>query len=314
MSANPINERMRQLIATPVQAEEPTYGLPSRQMGGFLGLPPGSAGSLAQADDSTTEPGGPSMAAPQPLPSAGQFEQRPAPVTGSRTVSRPRPIFRSPEEAMLLGKRAAAQGDVEGEVAGLVAAFGGGPDAEAKARNLIAEKYERMSRGSMGTVQAMRGTLPDGSFAYGILDRRPGSPTMGRFLNADSPTGEPLIGFSPITGANDLGDAAELAAKELGYPSAQAAFQTGGPEAIKAVNTRALALARAKTYEQGAGSAQARFERPIDIPTAQQAGLPVGTTAPQGAVQKNPPKTPPQTAGAGAHATHTNNNQTTSPL
>jgi hypothetical protein len=254
-----------------------------------IGTPPPAVGAAAQPTMSPTEPGAPPLASTvppvtasaspagsrsvgaQPAAAAAQAPPTggtpPPPYTAlppsttqtrtaappSRRVQRPREIFQSPEQAMFGQRRAQAQGDVEGEVAGLVAA-GASPE---EARAAILEKYQRLARGGAADRSIFGEILqPDGTWQSGsvVFD-----PQSGQHF--DSQTGERARGFrrSTTTGSTSLGTWAERAAGELGYASAAAA-RAEGPEAMQRVNARAqeLEVGRAAAIVSSRGDALAQ--------------------------------------------------------
>ena len=109
MEANPMTGKIRELIGTPVQTEEPTMGLPSKQYTGYLTGQPSGDAPLAQSATAATEVGAPPLATVNAAPQAGgQWTEQPAPVTGSRTVTKPRQVLLSPDE--VAGASTLAQG------------------------------------------------------------------------------------------------------------------------------------------------------------------------------------------------------------
>lgn len=108
---------------------------------------------------------------------------------------------------------ARSQGDIEGEIAGLVSAG----FLEEEARDLVKQKYERAARGGTATpFQSVAGQMPDGTPAFGVFDRAGG-------VYRDS-AGELLVGFQPrtTTGSTSMGAEREAIARaEYGKPFAQ---------------------------------------------------------------------------------------------
>lgn len=281
MQQNPALGRIRALIDQPVASQEPTYGLPSTQTSGVIGMPPGQTSSMAQSEASPTEAGSPPMPSIAPtIQPQLKTTQAAAPVTGSKTVLRPRQVFETPESLVLKKNRAEAQGDVEGKVAGLVAA--GFTDVEARA--IVKSQMERAARGiGASPFQSIPGEIvaADGTVtpAYGVFDR-----VAGHYKDPVSQL--PLTNFRPrtTTGSRSLGTFYEIAAREKGFAS-------GGmvpPDRVLEVETRAQELAQAQAKATGTGTGQARFEAPLTPTQAQQVGAPVGSTGPQLAGQTVP--------------------------
>jgi len=200
----------------------------------------------------------------------GRDTYRTPPVTMARR------IFLPPDEKARRTTLAKASAEVEGEVAGLVAAGFTPIDARA----LIKEKYERNARGTSaaGSVQSVAGQLPDGRQAFGVFDRRPGSPTLGKYL--DSTTGEPLIGFQPrtITGSSSMGTDREAIALAI-YGKRYALLDQSQQRDILA---RELQFNEAEAFRRGTGSGDAsintEMRKPIGIAAGAEQGLSPTTT------------------------------------
>lgn len=294
MAANPITAKIQELIRTPTTREEPTYGLPSRAQTGFIPTLPAQEGSLAQPAEAATQ-GGP-VTAPQPSPtppSAARMTEQGRPVIGTQPVSVPRTIFMSPEQAL----EQHWTGEERGQILGTVAAYEavGVPHEEAVQR-AIEERRRRAGMG-IGSVQSIAGELPDGTPAFGVFDRMPGSPTYGRYI--DPETHEPLEGFRPrtTTGSTSLGADRESISREL---FGKRASQLTPPE-MAVVNERLTQFggerAAATTTARGAAAAaipltkeqaltQARGMLPngtLEQQTALADALMQGSAAPAGA-------------------------------
>jgi hypothetical protein len=245
-----------QALSPDVEAEEPTYGLPSRQTSGYIGTIPAQESSLAQAPTSPTEVGAPPPTPVTPMPSASITRDVAAPITGTRTVSRPRQVFRTPEDQTRLTRRAQAQGDVEGEVAGLIAA--GYSDDEA--RELVRQNYARGVGAS--PFQSIAGELPDGTPAFGVFDRVTGGYT-------DPITDQPIPGFRPrtTTGSTSLGADRESLARELfGKRATQLT-----PTEMATVDQERIRRAEALSFSRGTGTGRAQIQTEL--------GSPIGITA-----------------------------------
>jgi len=262
MEQNPWLPRVQALVQTPVTETQEIRG--PQEMQGYIPQPPGPQPAALPATNAI-EPGMPGPTPAQPLPRPDipvvpiqpdvRVGQAPGPIIGQKTVTRPRQVLPSPEEALLSQRRAMAQGDVEGEVAGLVATG----FSEEEARELV--RQDRLRRATAAApFQSVAGQLPDGTLAFGTFDR-----ATGRYIDPD--TGQPLAGFQPrVTSASaSLGIYAERAAGELGYPNAAAA-RAAGPEAMRRVNERAQQLAA----EQGGATVQARGQAAADVPLTTQ--------------------------------------------
>lgn len=188
-----------QALSPTVETEEPTYGLPSRQTSGFINQPPGPA-PAALPPWSPTEVGAPppTPVSPAPAPSQIVTRQVTAPVTGTRTVSKPRRMFRTPEEQILLEKTAAAKGDVLGDVEAFVA--GGMPREEA----LRTAVEMRMRRGGVAGQSYAEGNIepdPDrpGQWRQRLYLRA--DPSVSTFVPAQAPLTPEEIGKRATAGA-----------------------------------------------------------------------------------------------------------------
>ncbi len=147
---------------------------------------------------------------------------------------------------------------------------------------LVAAKVDVDRLPAFGSTRpnAVRGALEDGTPAFAIWD-----PVTRGFSDAD--TGEPIPNFRPLTGAETAssGTMVERAAKSLGFQSAADAARKG---AMAQVNAKVEELRQADAKATGMGTADAKFNAPVDIPTAQTTGVTPGTTAAQVAGQTVP--------------------------
>lgn len=270
MQANPMLPQIQALINTPVTTEEPIPGLPSRQTSGFIGTPPGQTSSMALPESTPTTGG--AVTAPQPIPSHLETNIVGGPLGVTRSVTRPREVFRSPEAQQLLTKRASAQGDVEGEVAGLIASG----FSEQEARDLVKQEYLRRSAAAAGQSYAEGNILPDTSSPTGY--------SQVLYLRAD-PRVQQRIPAQPPTfvtqsrGADREAVATRLFGKRYGELQPEEATQVDA-EVQKYIQTSA--------QSRETGTALGKFNAPIDVQTAQATQLPVGTTSAQVAGQAVP--------------------------
>lgn len=310
MEGNPAYQHIQDLIKTPVTSttEEPaTFGLGSRQSIGVSDLPPGGArapGALALPDTSPTQVGAPPpppmtpVSTPEPQAQFGAAAGAPpavpltpagsqvsgyaaAPVTSTRTVTttKPRQIFRTPEEQTLLTKKASAQGDVEGEVAGLIAS--GYSDVEA--RNLVKAKYERLTRGGVGAApfQAIAGTMPDGTATSAVFDK-----AHGHYIHPV--TGDVLEGFvarNTAASAPRFGQDRESIAESEFHNTYGNLTQ---PQQ-QIVQQKLQEFLKTSAGSRVAGAGEAKMDVPLDARTAQLTGMPVGSTSRQVAGQQVSP-------------------------
>ena len=259
MEQSPYLAQIRAL-SPEVETEEPTYGLPSRSTTGYIGTIPAQQSSLAQAPTSPTEVGAPPPTPVTPLPSAALTREVSAPLTGTRTVRRPRQTFRTP----LQTATEQASGQYGGRVQGIVQAI-----EEQSGRKLTPEEVKQIglelsgfSASGVGAApfQAIGGetTDPDGTVrsTYASFNRMT--------QRWEDVAGTPLTNFRQRpTGAAvaSLGIYAERAARQLGYSTANAAG-IAGPEAMQRVNE----LAQRLQAEAGGATTTARGEAAADIP------------------------------------------------
>lgn len=253
MSANPTFSKLQELINTPVETPGQVEQLPHTNYPMIATPPPGlgeaPAGTPAK---SLTEPGAP----PAPhVPAA--MEQVPGRVATPPTSS-PRKIFASPEDLAIQGARGKAMGDVEGDIAGYVAAGMTRADATAQVR------AERLRAGSAAHPQSIAGEIvgPD----------RTVKPAFGVFSNGqyhDPNTGLLLQGFRPrtTTGSTSMGADREAIARELfGMPFAQLNQTQQGT-----VNTTAIGRTRDIAFQRGMGTGQAKIATELATPVGPSA-------------------------------------------
>ncbi len=268
------------LAKTPKETEITHPGTPSRQLqtqtmqpaptiqqGTSTAPPP--TGSAAMSPTAITGVGAPP---PQPL----SWRQTQGPPTTEK-VMRPRQLFRTPEETALAGSRAKAQGDVEGEVAGLLAV--GFSDVEARA--LVKSEYEqRLS--AAGGFQAVAGEVPDAGGwrqVYGIFDR-----VSGKFL--DPSTRTPLEGFRQrtTTASQRFGVDREALSRSSYGKDFKDLSQVEAADIVQ----REQDLLRRENYNRALGTGQGQMDTPADFSTSRQSNVPIGTTPNQAAGQTVP--------------------------
>lgn len=230
------------IIAPSSQVTQPTKGLTSATQQGF------EQGSTAQM-----EAGGPPLLESRPLVSPTTPEPPPAP--GSQFLGMPMTTPTQKIEAKTKAARRFSQANPDVPLITAFKMFG--LDVPSTAL-------------SAGSIQSVAGEMPDGSPAFGILDRRPTSPTFGKYLDAD--TQQPLEGFQPrtSTASTSLGQMAERAAKALGFANATAAARAGK---MNDVNAKVQELQQAESFARGTGTGRAAIQTELDKP--------IGTTAAQ---------------------------------
>lgn len=208
--------------AAPPPPSQGAAAMPPTPAGQPGGGPPSVANLGSPLGPQTGPPGPP----PGPLAVTGGIQQAlhainaqtPVETQGPPTVV-PRRILRDPYEVASTAAKAKTLGDLEGKRAGLNAA---GATPEQTREALLRDVGGRVGVGGVGSIQSVAGEMPDGSPAYGILDKRPASPTFGKYIDPD--TEEVLVNFRPrtTTGSTSMGAANEAQARALyGKPYAQ---------------------------------------------------------------------------------------------
>jgi hypothetical protein len=246
-------------------------------------------------------PPGPTTPTPTPEPGAATAAATPAavlgqtrvaaapqpgapPATATRTGAPPRAIlgqptpegtgplsprgdvFRSPETQIRKNKIAGAQGDIEGEMAGLTAAG----FSEKDARNII---QSRMQHAAGMPNQSIAGEAPDAAGKF--------SPTFGVFNKAkgtyeDPNTGQPIPGFRPKSASTTqhYGVQLEAVSQRLFRVSYGVASQEQQNAAQAEVEKTVGRMATAR----GEGANLARLDAPIGVANALRYGVPANTT------------------------------------
>lgn len=203
-------------------------------------------------------PTGPVMTAPPPplFTPAGRLP--------GTTITQPRKLFLSSTDRVLAGAKAKAQGDVEGEVAGLIAA--GFTDVEA--RGLVKENYERRARtgSTAAPFQAVALEVPDGRGGW--------TPTQGTFNRStgqyEDLAGTPLTQARPrqTTGSTSLGtDREALARAYFGKP-----FALLDQTQQRNVLNLEMNFVQNEAFRRGTGTGQASVNTALDMPIGITAG------------------------------------------
>lgn len=259
---SPTYQKIIELAKTPVDTPTPVMGPPSRSVTTQTMQPPPSLQPAAQSPTAITQVGAP----PPPTLS---WRQNPSVQTGTAMIPKPRQLFQTPEQMALAQSRAKAQGDVEGDVAGLVAA-GFSPE---EARQLVKAERERRMSGTT-PFQAVSGEVPDGQGGwrqvYGVFDR-----ISGKFL--DSNTRQPLEGFRQRTNtaAQRFGvDREALARAKYGKD-----FKDLNQQEADLIIGAEQELIKREAGQRVAGAGEAKMAVPADLDTARQNQVPVGTRA-----------------------------------
>jgi hypothetical protein len=200
------------------------------------------ASPLAAAD---VGPGSPPPATPGPTgavtPATVLGKATPPPV-GAGPLSPRGDVFRTPETQIRKSKTAQAQGDVEGQMAGLVSAG----FTEPEARSIIKERMGRGTRaGAASGYQSTAGQTVDPDTGevtktFGAFDR-----TKGQYIGTDPDSpfyGIPIPGFQPrATGSSQTPEEAAAKAKAVTLARGQAGASTPMTPQQKFVATDKLA-------------------------------------------------------------------------
>lgn len=213
------------------------------------------------------------------------------PQMGSVTTSAPRQVFDNPEQTAIKTARGHAQGGVEGEIQGLVAA--GVAPAEARATVLL--KMRRAAGLGAAPFQAVAGeTLDEVTGKYrsvmGSYNKQTGGWTDAQ--------GRPLTNFrraatgsSSMTGRGDTGMIREaIAQRDYQMSLSQLAIEQ--PDALmdvaeKAEQFKQTSAGATTTAREGAKN-DAALDKPVDLKTSQQTGAPVGAKQKEFAGQQVP--------------------------
>lgn len=263
--------------APPVRPEMFSAASPSAVLG--QASPPAVGASPAPAAAPEATPGAPppTPAAAGASPSAVLGQKAPPPI-GAGPLSPRGDVFRTPETQARKTKVATSQGDVEGEMAGLVSAG----FSEQEARQVIKDKMSRGTRaGALSGLKSTSGEVTDPDTGkvtqvFGAFD-----PATGSYHGTDPDSdyyGIAIPGFRPKTAggaAQHAGTAVNDAHQRLyGKPfnqGDQASQQAAQLEVEKGVG-------RVSTARAGAAN-DAKLDAPIGVTNAlRYPGVPANTT------------------------------------
>lgn len=238
---------------------------PTALVGGTAEAP-----SVSFTHPDVTVAGTPGTAEPLPIaeppPTPSVISSQASPGIGGTTRRERRQLFQTPEGQLRLNRIAQSQGDVEGDLAGLIAA--GVPEAEA--RELIKNewKYKALARGGAANYQSKTGQYTDEN---GIVHKVSGifDPRLGRYI--DATTREPLPANFIVTSVSpmDFGDELEAAAALENFGSAAEA-RAAGPEAFKRVSDRATKIRIDRAASQAGATATAKAEAEAKAPFSRE--------------------------------------------
>jgi hypothetical protein len=269
LEQSPILGQLQSLMRQPVEvAPAQEARLPSRHLQPVVqaaAVPPSmtqeTPTSAALPAQALTEPGASvakiGTAPPPPPPGTPLYTPTEPGQVARPPVFGARRLFPTQEEQIYRSTIAKEQAEVEGDVAGLVAA--GIPRPEAL--QIIKEQRLRKARGGV-EFQSIPGQMPDGTPAFGVFDRQ-----LGVYVHPQ--THQPLTGFQPrtTTGSVSLGAYYEQAARALGYQSGALVPVEARPQ----VEAKANELAQGQSYARGVGAGQARIQT--------ERSMPIGPTA-----------------------------------
>lgn len=279
MEANPAIGRIQALLNTPVQKTTTTPGLPSRGIPASVGMtaipkPPPSMGGAAMSSGSLVTGTPPPAPAGPPAPPQSAFtERRGTPEVGRvDTEMVQREPFLSREERLRRDTIAREQAEVEGEVAGYVAAGMSRPEA------LDLVKSNRMRRGA-GYGGVREGNVHQNAAGEWVQDLYDPAGNVVAQIPALDPK------QARRGGTVRYGTAVEERAKrmynktyaELDNVEAEAVYQQLRKENPEAAAEIAHARGRATGDEQIA----TKFNTPLSPDEAAQQGVAVGTTPAQ---------------------------------
>lgn len=286
---HPTVQHVLNLMKTPVIAP----GIPTRGLNPAALQAPSGA-SMAMPAKAATQPGGgpasPGMlastsGAPPPPPVSAAEAQLPTaqPLPAAFTkgaptgelpsgLTQPRKIFLTPDEQMARTTMAKTRADLDAKRDALRSL---GVSEEEIQQTLIRDIGGRTGYGAggQGSIQGVAGETPDGQPAFGILDKRPASPTYGRYIDPD--TDQIIPGFRPRTavGSTSMGaDREALARAKYGKPFVQltqAQQQDVNAAAVDVAGQRTFATTTARgVAEAGVPlSTQQRFQAITDLQT-----------------------------------------------
>lgn len=257
LEQSPILGRIKTLIGTPVQTAEGTLPELAHTQYPGTGAPPTTiptrppteapAGMAAQ---SLTEPGAAPAVTPLPRPAPTQIPAR----VGTPPTFGPREVFASPATLARQQAVAKAQGDIEGDIAGYVAAGMSREAAVAQVRS------ERMRASAMNRPQSVAGEIvgPDGRVrpAFGVF-------VGGQYLDPD--TNQPLQGFRPrtSTGSTSMGaDREAISRTKFGRSFAQLT-QAEQAQVQAELPNFAQTMAGARRTGTGLADIQIQLQTPI---------------------------------------------------
>ena len=310
MESSPYLQRIRDLPPEVEGEAVPPSAAPSGAPG-MIATPPAPDGSLAQSPTAATQVGAPPLTAIEPgppeatvrggggegmsaglppatapVPSLNVQAGLPAGPPGAMLTGQapapprmqPRQIFQTEEQKIISRYSAQEQGEIFGVAGAYEKAFvaQGVPPDEAKKRGLnlaIEERKRARGIGGAGSMQSVPGELPDGTPAFGVFDRTPGSPTYGKYLDAD--TQRPLEGFRPrtTTGSTSMGaDRESISMEMFGHRAAR-----NTPEQMAAVNKRLLAFGGEKAGAVTSGRGEAAADVPLSTQQRFQATTDLST-------------------------------------
>lgn len=252
--------------ARPAQAEPPQVGAaamppPPNALGGGVNpaMLPNPSG---QGAPPTIQVGQPPPAVPvanhpsTDLPMAGPPTMTPTGATTAGTTRHnPTWIFDTPAEKVLRGSRARAQGDVEGEVAGLIAS--GFSDQEARA--IVKEKYARATRGGTGApFQAVEGEVP-GPNGTVIQTKATFNRVTGEYEDL---AGNPLTDFRPKS-VTASGGSMGVDREAISLADYGKRFVQLDQAQRKAVLAKEADMLQRESFSRGTGSALAAAQGPL---------------------------------------------------
>lgn len=228
----------------------------------------------------------PAISGPTGAPPLAVLGQATPAQTAAAVGRQPRQIFQTPEGQIRLSKKAAAQGDVEGEVEGLVTS--GVPRDQA----VEIVKQRMIRRGGIGATgyQSVAGQVTDAEgkvqLVNAAFDR-----ARGQYIGTDPDSeyyGIPVPGFVSRASVGSQPRSYGMDREAIAKGKYGKQFKELTQEEASDVIQEEKKVIEGKAKSRGAGAGQAAFEKPIGVSEAQRTNTAVGASSANYAGQEMP--------------------------